>query len=128
MPQALCHPSRRELLNRLISEAEKSQLWVMSSQSHTHTHTHIHAMSPRTVHIPSQVTLPDTVLSSSPAGRQDASRLGMCVLPPLCVGALGYWTKRPLWRAQLCACPMDESYGWSGALGRSLVSRAWASW
>lgn len=85
MPQALCHPSRRELLNRLISEAEKSQLWVRSSQSRAHTHTHIHAMSPRTVHIPSQVTMPDTVLSSSSSGRaRGQSLVDECPHAPMC--------------------------------------------
>ena len=47
----LCSPSRRELFNRLISEAEKSQLWVRSSHTHTHTrHVPMHsAHSPKSL-------------------------------------------------------------------------------
>lgn len=94
MPQALCHPSRQELLNRLISEAEKSQLWVRSSQSRAHTHTHTYMPCP---HVPC-TSPPKSLcltlfLAAALRGGQEASHLWMSVLMPLCVGALGCWTK-----------------------------------
>lgn len=49
MPGVLCHPSRRELLNWLISEAEKSQLWVRKELAFMHTrHVSVHRK-----HVPS---------------------------------------------------------------------------
>ena len=79
MPGALCHPSRRELLNWLISEAEKSQLWARSSHSCTH------AMFPCAVNIlptsPPSYSASCAVLGS-PAGERVPVGCGSVSLQP----------------------------------------------
>lgn len=95
VPGALCHPSRRELLNWLISEAEKSQLWVRSSHSCTH------ATFPCIGHLPPSYS----ACCCAQQGGQGASRLWICVPTPMFACILGWVLNQvvPLWRAQACA-------------------------
>lgn len=142
VPGALCHPSRRELLNWLISEAEKSHLWVRSSHSCTH-HVPMYGTHP-----PKLLCLP--LCSAALQGGQGAGRLWICVLTPICVCILGWVLNQvvPLWRAQACAGsphrPQSTAQrGWvvrppghcshftddrAVAMCRSLLPRSWASW
>lgn len=111
MPGVLCHPSRRELLNWLISEAEKSQLWVRKKLAFTT------ASFLCTINM-SPVTPPATV-RSSPSGAQGASGLWLSVLAPQCVCIPGWLLNQValLWRAQAWCRPSSSPVQCTERLG-----------